>query len=262
MNMNDLPLWLILVISVLIIVVAIEAGFRIGKIARRRFEQEKESPVGAIVGTVLALLAFMLAFTFGIVSDKYDARKALVRDQAAAISTAYLRADFLPKSQQDAAKALYNDYIVLVIQSGEKSNVDNLPVLLGELESIQTKLWNVAAENVQVNANSDSSTMYAEALNDMNNILADRVAVAVQSRIPTGVWVALYVLVVLGMLAVGYQTAIAESQRTWAMLILALSFSLVIVLIAALDDPERGYLPVPQTPLIDVQRSMSANASP
>ena len=34
---------------------------------------------------------------------------------------------------------------------------------------------------------------------------------------------------------VGYQTAIAASGRTGAMLLLALSFSMVIVLIAALD---------------------------
>jgi hypothetical protein len=59
------------------------------------------------------------------------------------------------------------------------------------------------------------------------------------------------------MFAVGYQTAIAKSQRTWMMIVLALSFSVVIVLIAALDDPERGYLEVSQRPLTDLQAEMS-----
>ena len=42
-------------------------------------------------------MAFILAFTFGIVADRYDARRALVREQAAVIRTAYLRSDFLPE---------------------------------------------------------------------------------------------------------------------------------------------------------------------
>ena len=56
-------------------------------------------------------------------------------------------------------------------------------------------------------------------------------------------------LVVLSMVAVGYHTAIAGSRRTWMMLILALAFSLVITLIAALDRAESGYLPVSQQPI-------------
>jgi hypothetical protein len=39
---------------------------------------------------------------------------------------------------------------------------------------------------------------------------------------------------------------------------LALSFSLVITLIAALDRPEGGYLPVSQQPLEDVRAAMDA----
>ena len=39
----------------------------------------------------------MLAFTFSIVSDRYDTRKALVRDDAIAIRTAWQRATFCPK---------------------------------------------------------------------------------------------------------------------------------------------------------------------
>ena len=262
MNMDDIPLWLLFVLTTLLIVAAIEGGYKIGKRARLRSENEKEAPVGAIVGTVLALLAFMLAFTFGIVSDRYDARKALVRDQAAAISTSYSRSDFLPDPLRSEAKSLYNDYVALLIESSKEENVNNLPVLISDLRSTQGSLWDIAVENVRLGDNSDISAMYAESLTTMNEILIHRLAVAVQSRIPTGVWVALYLLIVIGMLAVGYQTAIAESGRTWAMLLLALAFSMVIVLIAALDDPERGYLPVSQRPLLELQASMSADTSP
>jgi hypothetical protein len=42
------------------------------------------------------------------------------------------------------------------------------------------------------------------------------------------------------------------------MLMLALSFSLVITLIAALDRPQSGYVPVSQQPLQDVRALMGA----
>ena len=91
----------------------------------------------------------------------------------------------------------------------------------------------------------------------MDSVLATRIAVSVQSRLPTGLWFVLYVLVALAMVAVGYQTAIADSRRTWAMIVLALSFSIVIVLIAALDDPERRNIAISEQPMRDLQAEMN-----
>jgi CDP-diglyceride synthetase len=260
MSMDDIPVWLLFVLTTLLIVGAIEAGYLLGRTARRKSEDEKESPVGAIVGTVLAMLAFILAFTFGMVSDRYDSRKALVREHASAIRDSYSRADFLPEPLRNQAKPLYDDYIAIVVEAADIDNFDNLPVLITDAQDMQQQLWNIAVGNVRAGDNSDISAMYVESINHMSNVLADRIAVSVQARIPTGIWIVLYALVILGMAAVGYQTAIADSRRTWAMLILALSFSIVMVVIAALDDPERGYLPVSQKPLTDLQAQLARDA--
>jgi hypothetical protein len=256
MKMDDIPLWLLFLATTLLIVATIEVGYLFGKTAHRKSEDEKESPVSAIAGTVLALLAFILAFTFGIVSDRYDTRRALVREQANAIRDAYSRSDFLPEPSRDESKVLYNDYIALLVEAGDPDNVDNLPALISDMRTIQTQLWDMAVENVRAGDNSDISAMYVESINEMSNVLATRIVVSVQARMPTGLWVVLYVLIGLGMVAVGYQTAIAGSRRTWAMVLMALSFSIVITLIAALDDPERGYITVSQRPLVDLQSEM------
>jgi hypothetical protein len=256
MKMDDIPLWLLFVATILLVVGAIELGYLLGKTARRKSEDEKESPVSAIAGTTLALLAFILAFTFGIVSDRYDSRRALVREQATAIRTAYSRTDFLPEPGRDESKVLFNDYIALIVDAAKPGHLANNPGDLSELHTIQSQLWDIAVANVRAGDNSDISAGYVESLDDMANVLAVRIAVSVQSRLPTGLWIVLYVLIVLGMIAVGYQTAIAGSRRTWAMVIMALSFSIVIVLIAALDDPERGYITISQRPLVDLQSEM------
>src|SRR6478672_13471954 len=46
-----------------------------------------------LLGGSLALLALLLAFTFGLVLNRYEARRQLVTNEANAIGTAYLRAD-------------------------------------------------------------------------------------------------------------------------------------------------------------------------
>jgi hypothetical protein len=51
------------------------------------------------------------------------------------------------------------------------------------------------------------------------------------------------------MFSVGYQAAIVGSRRSWANLIMAVSFSLVIVMIEALDRSHNHLIPVPQFPM-------------
>ena len=82
MSMDAIPIGVLFAATIIIVVIAIEAGYRLGNAARRRSEREKEPPVSAIAAAILGLVAFIMAFTFGIVSDRYDARKALVRDEA------------------------------------------------------------------------------------------------------------------------------------------------------------------------------------
>lgn len=255
--MDDIPLWLLFIGTVVIVLGIIELGYLVGKEARRRREDEKEAPVSAIAGTVLALLAFVLAFTFGIVSNRYDTRRELVQEQANAISTAYDRTDFLPEAMGNESKDLFRTYVDTLIFVSNADNMADLPAKIGELRAIQSQLWEIAVANVRAGDNSDISALYVDSLNQMNEVFATRVTVAVESRLPNELWIMLYLLVGFAMFSVGYQTAIANSQRTWVLVALALSFSIVIVLIAALDNPERGYIAVSQQPLREALSRMT-----
>jgi hypothetical protein len=212
-----------------------------------------ESPVSAVSAAILGLLAFILAFTFAIVSDRYDARKELVRDEANAIRTAYLRSQFLPEPDRAESAALLRDYVDARLTVAQAGTIDKIPALMAEADRVQRRLWDVAVANARQDMNSDVAALYVEALNEVTNVHWLRVAIGVQARIPSAIWFALLALVVLGMIGVGYQTAIAGSQRTWATLMLALAFSLVIALIAEVDRPQSGLIRVTQQPLEDLQ---------
>ncbi|MCC6410290.1 MAG: DUF4239 domain-containing protein [Saprospiraceae bacterium] len=243
----------------MIVVSAIEIGYRFGNRILTTAKQEKESPVSAIVGSILGLLAFILAFTFSMVTERFDARKALVREEASALRNVWLRADFLPDSNRDEVARLLRSYIDHRINVLQLYQSDHLAEVLDSSERIQKRLWDMAVTNARVDMNSDVAALYIEALNEMINVRAMRITLGLHTRLPMGIWLILYMLVFLSMAGVGYQTAIVGSRRSWSTLILAISFSLVIALISILDRPYSRFLAVPQDPLQEVLMIMDGN---
>lgn len=244
-----------------LILLSIEAGYRFGRFIHARSADEKESPVGAIAGSVLGLVAFMLAFTFGIVTQRYDAKKGLVREEANTIRTTWLRTDFLPEKEQEEARELLLSYVdgrlraVISVQTGESSLHPATGRLLQDADRIQHRLWDMATADARKDMNSDVAALYLESLNEMIEIHASRVAIGLQQRIPLPILLVLGVLTVCGMSLVGYQTGIAASKRSWARPFLAVSFSVVVTLILSLDRPD-SFLSVSQRPLMDLRDAM------
>ena len=54
-----------------------EVGFRIGRWWQDRMPGEQEGPTEMLVGSLLALMAFLLAVTMGMAADRFDARRGL-----------------------------------------------------------------------------------------------------------------------------------------------------------------------------------------
>jgi hypothetical protein len=151
MPIDAIPIWTLFAGTIIVVMVAIEAGYRLGHAEHGRSEDEKESPVSAIAGTILGLAAFMLAFTFGIVSERYDAKRGLVREDAIAIRTAWQRSDFLPEGDRAEAAALLRQYVDTRVKFAEERNVDPERVknVLSETQRLQDRLWNMAVANEQ-----------------------------------------------------------------------------------------------------------------
>jgi hypothetical protein len=263
MRFDDIPIPVILVLTIIVVMLAVEVGYRLGSARRRRSEDETESPVGAIAGAILGLTAFMLAFTFGIAAERHFTKRALVRDEAVALRTAWNRSDFLPEADRAVAKSLLRDYVDLRVRFAQRGSLDpqHVKSALAETHRIQTRLWDMAVANARLDMNSDVAALYIESLNDVAGLHASRVAIGIQARIAGIIWVALYCLTALGVLSVGYQTGIAGSKRSLSWLILAVSFAMLISLIASLDRPDNGLITVTQQPLIDLREEMSDGSS-
>src|SRR5262245_745749 len=109
-SLDFVPLWGLYLGTVLIVFLSVESGRRLGK-RRQHSDAAKDPSVGAMVGATLGLLAFMLAFTFGMASTRFEARRQVLLEEANAIGTAYLRAELLPQMQRTAIRKLLREYV-------------------------------------------------------------------------------------------------------------------------------------------------------
>lgn len=254
MNLDAVPIWAVFTGTIVLVLASIDAGYRLGLFSRKRSEDEKEAPVSGVSGAILGLTAFMLAFTFSMVAERFEARKALVREDANALRMTYLRAAFLPPEDRRQTRALLNEYLAQRLDFVHAGNDDPAVVkaTMEDKSRLQRKLWDIAVANAGKDLNSDVAALYIESLNDVFAVDANRIAVGLQARVPSALWAVLYGLTFLGMMSIGYHTGIAASKRSKATVILAVAFALVTTVIALLDRPG-SHTQVTQQPLADLQ---------
>ena len=239
-----------------VVIVSILVGYFLGRHQRGRGIEYGDAPIGSVVGSMLGLLAFILAFTFGIVTSRFDTRKQLLLDDVNAIATATIRSDLLPEPHRTECRALMKRYLDLRIEAIQDHSV--VPRAMAESESIQVALWRHATALARLDMNSDIGALYVEALNDLINTHRSRFTVAFLYRIPSVIWTGLILITLASMAAVGFQFGLA-GRMSWIMtFMLAITFSSVIVLIARLDRVERGAIIVDQKPMIELQRKLEA----
>ena len=121
--LDPLPIWLLFVVFVLLSLLCYELAFRFGRWWQERQPGEQEGPTDTLVGALLALMAFLLAVTMSMASDRFDTRRGLVLEDANAIGTVYLQADYLPVPQDEQMKALLREYAPLRVAGKDQDQV-------------------------------------------------------------------------------------------------------------------------------------------
>ena len=82
-----------------VILLAAEAGFRLGCRKRKNTDEPTRSQFTAIEGAGLAVVGLLLAFTFSMSVSRFENRKQIVVNESNAIGTAYFRARLLPEPE-------------------------------------------------------------------------------------------------------------------------------------------------------------------
>ncbi len=247
-----IPLWSLFILTIVFVLIAIECGFRLSVYLHSRGKSVNETASAAMVSSTLALVAFMVAFTFGVAAQRFNDRRILIVDEANSIETTFLRAEFLPEVNKKEVQSLLRQYLDLRLRV--KTDPEIREQILVESNKLQGRLWHQAATVSQIDPESTMVELFINSLNETIDLQSKRVAAALYARIPEHLWVSLYAMILLGMTASGYQAGKTGTRSWTASVILTVSFAIVMTIIADLDNPSEGFLKASREPLIDLQQ--------
>lgn len=255
--LDALPILLVFAAFALVTMACYEGGFRLGRWWQERTPGEQEGPTGMLVGSILALLAFLLAVTMGMASDRFDARRALVLSEANAIGTSYLRAGYLPEPASSQARELLREYVPLRIAVTDPTQVQ---ARIQQSNAILAKLWTLT-EGVARDHGSDVIALFVESVNDTIDLQESRVTAGVYTRVPETVLLLLVGGAALSLGMVGYSAGLTKRRSPLSAIVLVLALGAVIMIVVDLDRPREGFVQVSQQPLLDLQQQIGPPSS-
>lgn len=248
--LDILPLWALYLLLVLAGLLAVEIGYRLGRWWQKRSGQQKEGTTGALVGSILGLLAFLLVFLTGIAANRFDNRRQLVIVEANAIGTTFLRAGYLEEPYKTDVRQLLQEYVAARLAAARDTST--LAAAIVRSEEIQTELWSRAEALAIANPSTEVVALFIESLNEVIDLHTERV-IAVFNRIPFNFWLVIFFMAFLALMMVGFQNGLAGSRNLIAIVALILVFAAVIQLNIDLDWPQQGFLQVSQQAMTMVQ---------
>ncbi len=256
--LDKIPLWGVFFLTLLFIFLIICIGTIIGLRISRRPDHEKESPLGTIVGSSLALVGFMIAFSFGITAQVFQSRRQLLLDEVNAIGTTYLRAEMLTEPHGSEVRGLLREYVNARIDLSQESmyqNPEKIRQTISYCETLQDKMWAHAVELSKAERSSVIDGLFINSLNQMIDLQTSRITTACY-RLPKIIWYAIFIITFISMFMVGYQTGLSGKSNLKGDLMLALMFSTVLFLMVDLDRATEGYFRLSQKPMFELQQKL------
>jgi hypothetical protein len=256
--LDSLPILGVFIAFAILALITYELGFRVGRWWQGRTPDEKEGPTGVLVGSLLALMAFMLAIAMGMATDRFDKRRGLVLTEANSIGTTYLRAGYLPEPAASQSQELLREYVPLRIITDDLSD---LPTRMARSVEIQNELWAIAEDLARTSPDSVVLGLYIDALNDTIDTHEIRVTAGLYARVPETVLLLLIIGSALTLGMVGYSAGLTRRRSPLTALVLIVVLGAVITLVVDLDRPRGGFIEVGQQPLLDLQQQVGPPAS-
>jgi hypothetical protein len=241
------------VLLIAILAVSVTSGILVGRAMGGRPNTNHES-AGVVQAALLGLVGLLLAFGLSMAVGRYEARRALLVQEANDIGTTYLRAQLLPEPASSASMKLLVEYTDAAIElAGAVPDTDRYREASANIERLQSDLWGIAIDAIDADPLGSAPRLYVETLNPMFDTHTSRVA-SLSNRVPTPVMMLLVVgsAVALGVLAY-YLTLLGKGVTR--SLITAAVVLIILFVSFDLDRPRRGFIIVPDAPLVELRDS-------
>lgn len=246
---DSIPIAMVFVLFAVFTLACYEVGFRIGRWWQDRMPGEQEGPNDMLVGAILALMAFMLAVTMGMASDRFDVRRGNVLAEANAIGSVYLQADYLTEPASVELKELAREYLPLRIADDPSQVQANIQRSV----ALHAEMWALVAEAARSGHSPDLVSALGDSLSELVAINETRIVAGLYARVPETVLILLLVGSALSLGMVGYSAGLAKRRNVLSAMVMIVALGVVLTIVIDLDRPQEGLINVSQQALLDVQ---------
>lgn len=246
--------WIIALSLFILMLIAVLIGKTVGERTRAKKNSEKKvSETSALT----ALLFFLLAFTFGMSSERYDSRRKIVVEEANDIGTALLRCDLYSDSIRTLLRKDFKMYVeARIAYYAAGPNVQKILRADSISQTISSRLWKRTAELSKNPQNIAATQQMIPALNTMIDVTSSRLA-GEKAKVPQSILIMLFFLSGITAFYGGYSEA-GKGKVDWLVQTgFCLLVSLVILFTLDLDRPRRGFvnLDAPNQTIIDLRKN-------
>lgn len=229
-----------------LLLAALELGFRSGRRARSDAEPGGAGQVGAIQGAVLGVLGLLLAFSFAAAGSRFLERQDMIVAEANAIGTAHLRADLLAEPHRTAMRETLRGYTKHRVEVTRVVRRSIPPEQLREVDRFHDALWRHALAGVTENPAATMAVLTP--VNEVIDMHSNRIA-AGKKHLPLLVLGLLIASSVLAIGVIGYGCGMAGRRRIALAIPLTLIISTALWITIDLDHPRGGFLRLSDAPL-------------
>jgi hypothetical protein len=242
------PLWIIWPTLSAVLLIAVAIGFFVGRlIERRRGQGETSDGVGFLLSAALGLLGLLIAFTFSMASERFDARRQAVLQESNAVGTTYLRFQLLDEPFRNTLSQELLSYLdarrSFFAAGADPSAVDRADSLTGEVEN---RIWTGLTDWVRSHSENTSNVALLQATNDMFDLAASDRAMR-EARVPLTIVRAITLYSLIAALLLGQSLAAKKDNHPIAAATIFVLVALSISLILDLDRPATGTITVSTT---------------
>jgi hypothetical protein len=251
--LQSTPAYLIAMVIFILIVTCYTIGHRQRSKAIANNPEEASVDFGTVNGMLLGLLGLLMAFTFSMSNERFDARRNLVIEEANAIGTVILRTDVYPDSVRKLLRENLKDYVearIAFYQAG--MDMEKAVGYFRQADGISKKIWSITAEYARKNNSITITSQLIPALNDMIDITTTRRA-AGESTIPDSIMYFLFILCLSAAYLMGYEN---KTMMDWIVVIgFSTMLSVTIFTIIDLDRPRSGLInmDVPNQKIVELR---------
>ena len=240
------------------IIFMLELGRRVGARQRARITEGGAAGIGAVEAAIFALLGLLIAFTFQGALGRFDARRALIVQEANNIGTAWLRIDLLPASAQPAMRDLFRKYLDSRLETYRKiPDMVAVKVELDRTAQLQNEIWKVALDDSRKDGGQVIVVGLLPVLNQMFDIVTTR-TMAAKTHPPTIVFLMLAFLACASAFMAGHGMS-GSKTRSWVHLVgFASILAVTVFVIMDMEYPRVGMIRVDSFDqvLMDLRQSM------